>query len=120
MDEIRLSDFIAESLVSISDGVRRVQEYSRDNDGVPIAPNSVDGMKLEIGDQLVRFSVVVEARGKSGREGSGELGGAIVSIVTGSVGGTVNREESKGTHHTLEFSVPMHFQLRWAATENAH
>ena len=61
MSNIDLTDFIAETLASISDGVRRAQDHSFETDGVPIAPPDFEGAPLREGDQLVRFSIAIEA-----------------------------------------------------------
>ena len=119
MEKVTLADFIAATLASISDGVRRAQEHSHSNDGIPIAPNSVDGTRLDIGDQLVKFSVTIEATAGSNAAAKGELGGPIISLIAGSVGLNGSREKKNSSHHTIEFAIPMHFQLRWKATLDA-
>ena len=115
MEKVSLADFVAETLISISDGVRRAQEHSKRSDGIPIAPNSVDGRLLDHGDQLVKFQVTVEAGHSSGKKGGGELGGPLLSIVTGKIGGEATAEKKNASHQTIEFSIPMHFQQRWAS-----
>ena len=114
MAVVTLTDFVAETLASISDGVRRAQDHSRSNNGVPIAPSSVDCQTLNAGDQLVKFNVTVEVVAGSEKKGSGQLGGPLLSIVTGSVGGEASSQSRNSSHQTIEFSIPMHFQLRWA------
>ena len=115
MEKVSLKDFVAETLASISDGVRAAQEHSKETDGVPIAPHSVDGQKLSIGDQLVKFRVVVEVSSEKGGTGKGQLGGTFLSVVAGSVDGEVNKQARDASQQSIEFSIPMHFHLRYAA-----
>lgn len=120
MEKVSLTDFISETLISISDGVRRAQEHSKKNDGVPIAPNSVDGERLNHGDQLVKFLVTVEVGNAQGKKGTGEVGGPLLSIaiVTGKISGEATSEKKNASHQTIEFSVPMHFHQRWMPADS--
>ena len=118
MEKVTLADFVAETLASISDGVRRAQDHSRNTGGVPIAPNSVDGAKLDVGNQLVKFSVTLEAQAASSKGGKGQLGGPILSLLTGSVGAEATSENKNSSLQTIEFSIPMHFQLVWKDAKN--
>ena len=114
MSKVSLSDFIAETLSNISDGVERAKEHSQKSNGIPIAPNNVDGTPLDQGNQLVTFNVTVETVQGTEKGGKGQLGGPLVSVVAGSldVEGTATNQNTN--RHSLQFSVPMHFQMRWA------
>ena len=119
MNKLSLADFVAETLSSISDGVRRAQQHSKDHDGVPIAPNSVDGQKFDIGDQLIKFNVTVEVTAGSAKTGKGELGGPLLAVVSGKLGGEVTSDSKSANHQAIEFAIPMHFHLRWSAATAA-
>ncbi|MGR3462828.1 MAG: hypothetical protein ACU0B5_09175 [Roseovarius sp.] len=113
MAGVKLSDFVAETLASISDGVRKAQEHSMKNDGVPIAPGNVDGEPRTEGNQMVKFSVALQAESASKVDGKGELGGPIVSLVGGQASLEGSKASSNASSHTVEFSVPMHFNMSW-------
>lgn len=110
---VTLADFVAETLASISDGVRRAQDHSQQNGGVPIAPSAVDGEIRSEGDQLVHFSVTVEAEVASSKTGSGQLGGPVIALAAGKASLEAKKDKKNHSQHTVEFSVPMHFNLSW-------
>ena len=115
MEKVSLADFVESTLVSISDGVRRAQAHSKANDGIPIAPGQVDGTPLHQGDQLVRFQLTVEAGHSSGHKGSLEAGATFLAVVSGRLGVEKASERKNASHQVIEFSIPMHFQHRWAS-----
>lgn len=115
MAKIELSDFIAETLASISDGVRRAQDHCFETDGVPIAPPDIEGVPLREGDQLIKFSVLIEATSSSELAGQGKIGGPIISVIAGEINADGSKSASSSHSHKVEFSVPAYFNLRYRA-----
>ena len=114
MTKISLETFIAETLKSISIGVRRAQDESKAAKGVPIGLFSVGGEKTTTGEQLVCFSVSVEVSEEKSGSGAGELKIPLISIVSVGVSGAINQATVDKSVHTIEFKVPMHFNSRWS------
>jgi hypothetical protein len=56
---------------------------------------------------------VVETEAGSEKQGHGQLGGPLISVVAGSLDVDGKSSSRNSSQHTIEFSVPMHFQLRW-------
>ena len=113
MSDIKLSDFIAETLINISDGVRRAQDYTFENDGVPIAPPDLDGNPMRDGDQLVRFSVNVDVSTAQELAGGGKIGGPIIRVIAGEINADASKSQSTTTSQHIEFAVPVNFNLRY-------
>ncbi len=113
MSNIELSDFIAETLASISDGVRRAQDHCYETDGVPIAPPDYEGAVLRDGDQLIKFSVLIEASSSTDVAGSGKIGGPIISVIAGELNADGSKSSASTHSHKVEFSVPVYFNLRY-------
>jgi hypothetical protein len=114
MEKVSLADFVAETLASISDGVRRAQDHSFNAGGIPIAPSSVDGQKLDYSTNLVKFNVTLEVEAASSKSGKGQLGGPLVALVAGSMDGSLSQERKLSSFHNIEFSIPMQFHLNYA------
>ena len=110
---ISLSDFVAETLINISDGVRRAQDYSIQNNGIPIAPSQIDGEPLQDGDQLVSFSVELQADSATELSGTGKLGGTLISVISGEINADGSKHTGRTHTHTVSFSVPMNFNMHY-------
>jgi hypothetical protein len=117
MSDVSLEDFVYETLLAISKGVARAQTESRSAGSIPIALSSVGDSAVEKGEQLVSFSISVQADGKKGGKVQGETNASIISVVTGRVGGEGHVEKSDSHLHTIQFAVPMYFNSRWPKVE---
>jgi hypothetical protein len=113
MDSVSLKDFISETLTSISLGVANAQDASKAASGIPIALHSVGKKEVEQGEQLVRFTVSLQAESSTAVSGSAGIAATVISVVTGKVDVSVDRRSQGQSVHTVEFSVPMHFNSRW-------
>lgn len=116
MTQVSLQDFVSETLKSISKGVRDAQAYSKEVDGIPIAAGHLDGTLVASGDQLVKFNISLQAEVSAEKSGNASLGGAIISVVTGSAAIAGKGSKLENTVHNIEFSVPMSFHAFWAKT----
>ncbi|MBK0327178.1 hypothetical protein I5535_07710 [Rhodobacteraceae bacterium F11138] len=117
MADVSLEDFVFETLLSISKGVARAQDESKRSGGIPIALNRIEEKLVEQGEQLVSFSVSVQANGTKGTSVETDAKANIISVVTGRVGAEGHVEKSDSRLHTIDFSVPMYFNSRWSKVE---
>ena len=113
MEKVTLESFVAETLKSISKGVRDAQAYSKKIDGIPIAAGHMDGTLVASGDQLIKFTISLQADVSKDKSISAGLGGTIVSVVTGNMSATGSGHRAENTTHSVEFSVPMSFHAFW-------
>jgi hypothetical protein len=113
MANVSLEDFVKETLLSIARGVRKAKDTSKDEDLIPIALHRVNDADTKTGDQLVKFSVGIEANSRSAGGAKGQIGGPIISLITGSVSAEGSREKTITDTHRIEFSVPINFSARW-------
>ncbi len=113
MDSVPLKDFVAESLKAISLGVADAQEAARAGGGIPIGLYSVGNERVVHGEQLVKFTISVQAESRSEKVASASASAAIISVITGKVDASASSGAVKQNLHTIEFSVPMHFDSRW-------
>jgi hypothetical protein len=118
MGDVSLEDFVSETLLSIARGVRRAKDVSKDEDIIPIALHRVNDEDTKTGDQLVKFSVGVEASSRSVGSARGQVGGPLISLITGSLTGEGTREKNTTAVHRIEFSVPINFSARWKRHRN--
>jgi hypothetical protein len=113
MGEVSLEDFVKETLLSIARGVRKAKDASKDEDIIPIALHRVNDEDTKSGDQLVKFSVGLEVNNRTAGGAKGQIGGPLVSLITGSVSAEGNHEKSNTAQHRIEFNVPINFSARW-------
>jgi len=116
MKQVSLKDFIAETLKSISQGVREAQTFSKEVDGIPVAAGNLDGALVASGDQLVKFNISLQAESASEKSASAAPGATLISVVTGSVNVSGKGQTSENSLHSIEFSVPMSFHAFWSKT----
>ncbi len=119
MSDISLEEFVEETLLSIARGVRKAKDTSKTEDIIPIALHRVNDQDTKNGDQLVKFSVGVEASKRTSGKAGAQVGGPLVSLVTGSASLEGNKEKSVNSVHRIEFSVPVNFSSRWKAQNNS-
>ncbi|VVT33570.1 hypothetical protein RV134_390157 [Roseovarius sp. EC-HK134] len=113
MAEVSLEDFVYETLMAISKAVSRAQDDSKEANAIPIALHSVGAKEVEKGEQLVSFSVSVQAEGKKGAKGGVNAKASMISVVTGKVSAEGHIEKANSRLHSIEFAVPMYFNSRW-------
>ena len=113
MDKVSLEDFIYETLLSISSAVSNAQIESKKRGGIPIALSAVGEEPVKAGEQLVSFSVSVEANARREGKLSGGIKGNIISVVTGSVDLDGSSEKRNTSLHSIQFNVPIYFNSRW-------
>ncbi|MGR3637421.1 MAG: hypothetical protein ACU0BK_16060 [Shimia sp.] len=117
MSDISLEEFVEETLLSIARGVLKAKDVSKDEDIIPIALHRVNDKDTKNGDQLVKFSVGVEATKRTAGSAGAKVGGPLVSLVTGSASLEGSHEKSVNSVHRIEFSVPINFSSRWKANK---
>ena len=115
MSEISLEEFVRETLLSIARGVRAAKDTSKQEDIVPIALHRINDEDTKSGDQIVKFSVGVEANKKTSAGIDGQVGGTLVSLITGNVAADGSVENNTTAIHRIEFGVPMNFSARWTS-----
>ncbi|MEC3863375.1 hypothetical protein VK792_18960 [Mesobacterium sp. TK19101] len=115
MSEVSLEEFVRETLLSIARGVRTAKDISQNEDIIPIALHRVNDQETKSGDQIVKFSVGVEANSRTGGGVKGQVGGPLVSLITGSVAAEGSHEKASAAIHRIEFGVPINFSARWKA-----
>lgn len=113
MADVSLEEFVKETLLSIARGVRAAKDVSKEEDIVPIALHRVGDQDTKTGDQIVKFSVAVEANSRTGGGAAAQVGGPLISLITGSVTAEGNHEKSTSALHRIEFGVPVNFSARW-------
>ena len=118
MANVPLKDFIAETLKSISQGVRQAQIFSKEVDGIPIAAGHLDGALVASGDQLVKFNISLQADVSSEKSAAAGLGATLITVVTGSINLGANSKRTENSVHSIEFSVPMSFHAYWTRAED--
>jgi hypothetical protein len=114
MTNVTLKDFIAETLKSISSGVREAQKYSKAVDGIPIAIGHLDGRVSDAGEQMVKFSISLQAETSNSKSGTVGLAATVISVVTGNISVSGEAAKTHNTVHNIEFSVPLQFNAFWA------
>ena len=113
MESVRLKDFISETLKAISLGVSEAQEASQQSGGIPIALYSVGGTPVSTGEQLVNFTVALQAETSTSSSATAGVGATLISVVTGKIELSGERTSVGQSVHTVQFSVPIHFNSRW-------
>jgi len=113
MDRVSLQDFVAQTLISISLGVAAAQDASKKGKGIPIALGSVGEKDVQHGEQLVKFSIALQAENKAAAAGSASIAGTIVSVISGKLDVSASKESKQESLHSVGFSVPIHFNSRW-------
>jgi hypothetical protein len=113
MESVSLQDFVAETLKAISLGVAEAQDASRSSGGIPIGLHSVGSDPVLHGEQLVKFIVSLQAEHASSKRAGAEAGAAFISVITGKLDVSAQSGVIRQHTHTVEFSVPVHFNSRW-------
>jgi len=101
---VKLSDFVKEALLEISNGVVSAREEAR----ITIAPGAIEGNPIFEANQ-VHFEIYVEVLESSRLSGSAEAGGAILSVIKAQARGDGEKNSSATSSQKISFSVPVHF-----------
>jgi hypothetical protein len=117
MGSVSLKDFVAETLKAISVGVAEAQDASKRAGGIPIALFSVGQSPIEQGEQLVKFTVSLQAETNLSRDFSASGAATLISVVTGKLDASARQETMSNKLHVVEFAVPIHFNSRWPKQE---
>ncbi|WP_128515926.1 hypothetical protein [Tabrizicola thermarum] len=104
---------MAETLKAISEGVAEAQDHSRKSAGIPIGLHSVGDERVKAGEQLVKFTVSIQAEKTAERTTTGSIGATLISVVSGKVDASAASASNEASVHSVEFSVPMYFDSRW-------